>query len=168
MLLESIAEHGTSYRNEFYKKLDEFFTTINGEPLSGRYTEYPIIYAREKRLEGIEWTDIAMGSDITTGEGAMMVVALAALFKDAKVFAKEADTLLHSFVSDTFTRNNSIIFGLVVHAFINGMSLRDMPIYLKRIAFDSELRQFGGAFDNFLTPGNATLAVLFPELERFT
>ena len=127
MLLESVAEFGVAYRQDFYRKLDNFFTTINGESLSGRYTEYPIIFARKKRLEGIDWNDEAMGSDITTGEGALLVVVIAALFEDPKVFVKEADLLLKSFISDNFTRSNSIVFGLVVQALINGVTLKDLP-----------------------------------------
>ena len=167
LLLEAIAEYGKDYRRKFYEKLDSFFTTINGQSLSGRYTEYPVIFARKKRLEGIDWNDETMGSDITTGEGALLVVALAALFQDPKIFAKEADSLLKSFISDNFTRNNSIVFGLVVQTLINGIPLKDMPSYIQKMASDPDIREYGGAFDNFLSPGYAARAVAIPELASF-
>jgi len=157
-LLESVADLRKYDRDDFYARLDQLMSTLSGESLSGRYTDGIINDVRKKRLDGLDWGDKDMGTDHTTGDGAVLSVVLAALYSDPVQLARAADDLITPLMADSFIRGNSVVFALTVQALINGVPIDKLALHVKTLGFNKEIRAIGGAFDNFLTPGYGAAA----------
>jgi ADP-ribosylglycohydrolase len=158
-LLRSVADTGDFHKADFFRRLDNLFATLDGESLSGHYTDGIVIKLRKQRLNGIEWDNSnSLATDETTADGAVLAVVLAALYSDPKELAAAAESLMRPLLSNDFIRSNSIVFALTVQALINGVHIDNLGGHVKKLGFDPDIRKYSPAFDNFLTPGYGAAA----------
>jgi len=141
----------TDLRHDFCTKLDAFLTTLSGESLSGRYTDAIYIKVRQARLDGKDWGRAGTATDETTPDGAALAVVLAALYRDPAELVDVAFDLLSTLIGEDFILHNSIVFGLVVQALINGVPVEEFRMYFRKLG-QGVLKGKLGSFDNFLTP----------------
>lgn len=60
---------------------------------------------------------------------------------------------------DLFTRQNSVVYALVIQGLIKGVEVSEIGNYLKGLAKNAEIRAIVGSFDNFLTPSYGQVAL---------
>ena len=158
LLMDSLSENGTFVAEDFFKKLDGLYATLNGEAYSGRYTESLQRELLKKRRNGIRWDSPDMPTAQDVSDGAQLVVLLAALYPSPELFAKEADRLLGVMYGDKFLRGSQIAYGLVINGLINGVALDDLNAYMRSLASNREITSRVGGYDTFLTPGYGAIA----------
>lgn len=164
-LMTSVESNKGFDRTDFLHRLDALFATLNGESLSGHYTDGIYIKTRKARLDGVAWESLD-GTDETTGDGAILSVVLAALYSDPEELAAAAESLMVPLLGDQFIRGNSIVFALAVQALINGVPVVDLGAHVKALGSKPGVRKFSPPFDNFLSPGyGASAAAALPTLE---
>jgi ADP-ribosylglycohydrolase len=137
MLLESLAERGAYFENDFTSRVDELLETLDGTPSSGRYTDEAMRDVWHDRVEdGLSWEEA--GSFADTGEAAFRTVALAARY--AGDFAMAAKHMLSNVLVthvDPFVAGRSLAYGMHVRALINGASLADSKEMVQTAARDA-------------------------------
>ncbi|MGI9273270.1 MAG: ADP-ribosylglycohydrolase family protein, partial [Endozoicomonas sp.] len=158
LLLESVTSTGRYQGKDFHQRLDQFFQTLNGESLSGRFTESIIKSLWDSRRQGISWDDPAIATGSDTSDGAQLGVILALTYDDPEQLAEVMDTMMAPFFRDDFIRANQLVYALVLQALVKGVQLEDLPGHLRGLASNPAIRQRVGSFDNFLTPGNGAVA----------
>lgn len=158
LLLESVVENKGFKSEDFHQRLDQFFKTINGESLSGRYTNGVIRHLRAKRLEGISWNDPTIAVDNTESLGAALSVVLAVTYDDPVKLTQKADLLMQPLVEDGFLRSNQIVYALVLQALIQGVQLEALPEHLMTLYKNPEIKPYLSGFDTVMTPTNGSAA----------
>ncbi len=136
MLLESVAKN-TGYKHDDYTdRIDEFFMSIDGTSLSGRYTDWAVRDMYKNRVEdGMSWDDPNIGSLAATSEGASRSVILAALYNDPILATLEMYKNIRLTYRDDFIVGQQLVFGMVVNGLIEGFQLEEIaqkhliPIY---------------------------------------
>jgi ADP-ribosylglycohydrolase len=137
MLLESLAERGAYFENDFTSRLDELLETLDGTPNSGRYTDEAMRDVWHDRIDnGLTWEEA--GSFADTGEAAFRSVALAGRY--AGDFAMAARHMLSNILVThvgPYVAGRSIAYGMHVWALINGASLADSKEMIQAAARDA-------------------------------
>jgi len=161
MLLESIAERGGYDQDDYTARIDEFFKTINGDRLSGRYTDHAIRDTYRNRVkQGLSWDDANVGSpNADTSDAAQRVVILAALLGDPVELAKEAYRNIMLTYGDQFVVSEAIVYAITVSAFIHEVPLADLVKGAgKRWYRDQRVRQYVTTPDQWHQPGIGSVA----------
>lgn len=125
MLLESLAERGAYFQNDFTSRVDELLEALDGTPEGGRYTDEAMRDVWQDRVEdGLTWEEA--GSFADTGEAAFRSVVLAGRYAhDFTMAAKHMlENILLTHVSP-FPAGRSLAYGMHVWALIGGASLAD-------------------------------------------
>lgn len=124
-LLESVATHGKYVQSDFTNRLDALLSTLDGKPSGGRYTDAAMRHVWQARQAGLDWSEA--GSYVDTAEAALRTPVLAARYHG------EWGLLLRHTLSnillthrDPFIVGQSVAFGLIVAASIEGHPLPDM------------------------------------------
>jgi ADP-ribosylglycohydrolase len=122
LLLESVAECGGYNEDDYTRRLDDLFATLDGTPFSGGYTDSAMRYVWKARHLGIDWSEA--GSFQDTSEAAIRTPVLAGRYAKNLELAKEKLVanikLTHR---DVINAGDSTAFGLTVCALINGVPL---------------------------------------------
>ncbi|MBO9494079.1 ADP-ribosylglycohydrolase family protein [Thalassotalea sp. G20_0] len=159
LLLESLQEKKQLVNDDFFQRLDTLYATLSGEPFSGRYTDSLHRILLKYRARGIGWDNMhSFVPTNDTSDGALLLVPLAATISDPELFAREADQLLRVFYRDDFVRGNHIVYGLVIQALINGITVDELEDYLRPMARHPAIAPIVGGFDRFITPVNGSIA----------
>ena len=159
LLLESLHEKKQLVGDDFFQRLDTLYATLSGEPFSGRYTDSLHRILLKYRARGIGWDNMhSFVPTNDTSDGALLLVPLAATISDPELFAHEADQLLQVFYRDHFVRGNHIVYGLVIQALINGITVDELEDYLRSMARHPAIAPVVGGFDRFITPVNGSIA----------
>ena len=152
LLLESLASNRGFSLEDFLARLDDFFTTLSGEPFSGRYTDSMMVDLIQHRRSGHGWNELAVASDSDTSEGAQLVALLALFIADPLELATVSEELLIKLYREPFIRQNSIVFALVVQAMVNDVSLKQLPAYLSSLVHNPGIMRTIARYDNVVTP----------------
>jgi ADP-ribosylglycohydrolase len=121
-LLESLAALGNYDESDFCLRLDALLATLDGTPEGGRYTDAAMRDVWRARQAGRQWDQT--GSFTDTAEAAIRLSVLAARyhydFKKLIEYCRSNALLTHR---DPYIAGQSVAFGLIVAALINGDSL---------------------------------------------
>ena len=158
LLLESLASCDGFVLADFLERLDDFFAPLSGESFSGRYTDELMVDLIKMRRTGLHWGDPQIASGCDTTEGAQFVSLLALAIDDPVELVDAAGKLLQTFYRESFIRQNTLVFALVVQAMANSIPLIELPGYLTGMAKRSEVMSAIQRYDNLLTPGNGQVA----------
>jgi ADP-ribosyl-[dinitrogen reductase] hydrolase len=125
ILLESVVSHQKYMQSDFTDRLDALLSTLDGSPSGGRYTDAAMRHVWRARQAGLDWSEA--GSYADTAEAAVRTSVLAARYHG------ELDLLLRHMLSnvllthrDPFIVGQSVAFGLILAASIEGHPLPDM------------------------------------------
>ncbi len=163
LLMESIASQGYYDSVDFFNRLDQLLKTLNGEALSGRYTDGIIRELWQKRNSGISWDNPSIATSADTSLGAQLCVILAAQYADSLSLVKAVDKLLRVLYQDHFIRANQLVYALAVQALINGIKINDLSHYLTDLANNRDILSFIGSYGTLQMPGMGEIAE-HPEL----
>ncbi|WP_062267536.1 ADP-ribosylglycohydrolase family protein [Endozoicomonas arenosclerae] len=158
LLLESVAAQGRYDENDFHRRLDEFFKTLNGESYSGRYTESIIKSLWASRQKGVAWNDPAMATASDTSDGAQLAIILALIYEDAETLAIEADRLMKPLFKNDFIRQNQVVYAMTLQALIKGIQLPEMRDHLIGLLQNPVIKPLIGGYDNTFTVSNGSIA----------
>ena len=157
LLLETLASEGTNDENDFTSKLDAFLNTLDGTPLSGRYTDIAMRDVWKQRKSGMDWSD--SGSMADTAEAAIRATALAALyFKDPKKLAEEAYKNIILTHKEPYIIGQSLSFTLTVAAIINNTPLKKLRKHMAGLAENEHIRRLIPSFDLLIQVTNGAIA----------
>jgi len=121
-LLESVAEKGGYDESDFCRRLDGLLAELDGTPKGGRYTDAAMRDVYHARMAEKDWT--RTGSFADTAEAAIRMPVLAARYhNDFESLLKHARSNVHLTHREPFIMGQSVAFGLVVAAVINGHTL---------------------------------------------
>ena len=158
LLLESIAEQGRYDQDDFTRRLDGLLDELDGEPYSGRYTDWAMRDVWNQRKSGIAWDNA--GSRADTAEGAIRSTILAArYFKDPERLAKDGYgniTLTHA---EPYVAGQSVSFALTLSALIRKCSLNEIRGYMADLASKDFIRAVVPSFDCLIQVANGLTAV---------
>lgn len=131
LLLESLAGMQLYEEEDFTRRLDELLDTLDGGADSGRYTDQAMREVWQARRAGIPWS--RAGSFADTAEAAIRAPILAARHAHdfPRAFANLRGNVLLTH-RDPLVAGQSLAFGLVVHALINGVSLADSSEHIRQ------------------------------------
>ncbi|MBN1314553.1 MAG: ADP-ribosylglycohydrolase family protein [Anaerolineales bacterium] len=122
LLLESVAECGGYEEDDFTCRLDELFTTLDGTPQGGRYTDSAMRSVWRARNAGYDWSEA--GSFEDTAEASIRIPVLAARYVDDLELSM--NTMMANIQvthRDPFIVGQSTAFGLNICALVNGVGL---------------------------------------------
>lgn len=154
LLLESVAEKGAYDQEDFSYRLDRLLATLDGTPLSGRFTDWAMRDVWKERKAGRPWEDV--GSRADTAEAAIRSVILAArYFRNPHLLASKGFNNILLTHREPYTAAQSLAFCLTLSFLIQGTpiaragevmaSLRDSPLIKERIPSFDCLTQVGNA-----------------------
>jgi ADP-ribosylglycohydrolase len=138
MLLESVAECGAYDEADFTRRFDELLATLDGTPEGGRFTDWAIRDVWQTRHAGRDWSQVDSLAD--TPDAAIRSPILAARYADDMALAVDN---IHANVKlthrDPFIISQSIAFGLIVRALVNGVPLSEVSSTIPEQAEEQEV-----------------------------
>lgn len=153
LLLESLAEHDGYQQADFVRRLDELFATLNGESLSGRYTDRAVCDTWKNRRSGSAWG--AAGSSTDTAEAAIWGVALAANGDcDMRALAIEADRVVKLTHANQYIAGYSVAYILSAAALMNGVDLAHIREHMVSAYADAQIAERTSSIDIIFQIGN--------------
>ena len=158
LLLESLGECGSYNQGDFTSKLDSLFATLDGKPLSGRFTDWAMRDVWQQRRSGLDWSEA--GSRADTSEAAMRSVVLAAgLFTHPERLAKVAFQNIGLTHREPYITGQSLAFALTVAALINGSTVEGLGQYMNDLAGNRTVRDLVPSYDCLMQVINGAVAV---------
>lgn len=136
ILLESVAEKGEFDEEDYTLRVDNFFKTIDGSALSGRFTDRAVREAWNARKKGIAWQAPEMGSATSTSDAGQYAIVLAGLYRNPSLLAEKAYQLSRLWYNDPAFISYHVVYALIVQAIINGTMIEEMCDYLVEIGVD--------------------------------
>ena len=125
MLLESVVACNGYDEADFTRRFDDLLATLDGSPEGGRFTDWAVRDLWQTRNAGRDWSQVDSLAD--TPDAAIRSPILAARYADDLALAVQN---IHTNVKlthrDPFIIGQSIAFGLVVRALINGVSFSEV------------------------------------------
>ncbi len=125
LLLESVSEHGEYREPDFTDRLDSLLKTLDGTPQGGRYTDQAmrdVWNARQKK--GLDWSEAGSFGD--TAEAAIRTPVLSArYYRDVESLIESLRSNILLTHRDPFIAGQSLAFGLIIGALIDGYHLGD-------------------------------------------
>ena len=158
LLLESIVEQQCLDTAAFGCRLDELLSELNGEALSGRYSEGIVRDIWQKRQQGITWNALELPSDADTSLGAQLCAVLALLYDDPRSLAEAADRLLQVFYRDRYLRACQLVYALTVQALIQGTTLVELNETMTSMSGNQEVMNRVGSYGSLQQPGLGQIA----------
>ena len=153
ILLESMAEKSGYDEAEFTRRLDELFTTLDGESLSGRFTDRAVKDTWKNRQAGIAWGEAGSATD--TAEAAIWCVSLAANatddMRELAIQAGEAIKLTHS---NPYIAGYSLAYVLGAAALMNGVGLDQIREHMTELYRDPQIGERTSSVDIMFQIGN--------------
>ncbi|MEW6666196.1 MAG: ADP-ribosylglycohydrolase family protein [Thermodesulfobacteriota bacterium] len=161
LLLESVAERGSYVDSDFTARLDSLLNTLDGTPLSGRYTDWAMRDVWRQRKSGLPWTQV--GSMADTTEAAIRSVVLSArFFKDPEFLARTAHGNILLTHRDTYVSAQSLAYSLAVAALIQGIALKDIVGHLSSLHSQEPIMRLIPSYDCLVQAGNGARAFSVP------
>ncbi|GAA4647743.1 ADP-ribosylglycohydrolase family protein [Kistimonas scapharcae] len=158
LLLESVVEQKSFDVAVFARALDGLLSELNGEPLSGRYTEGLVRDLWQKRRQGIDWNSPELPTDADTSLGAQLCVILAALCSDRRSLAEAADRLLKVLYRDHYLRACQLVYALTVQSLIQGISLAELDETVTGMSGNPDVMGRVGSYGSLQQPGLGQIA----------
>jgi ADP-ribosyl-[dinitrogen reductase] hydrolase len=157
LLLESVAGTGAYDPEDFTSRMDELLATLDGTPLSGRFTDWAMRDVWKERKAGRPWEEA--GSRADTAEAAIRSVILAArYFRNPEVLASKAFSNILLTHKEPYTAAQSLAFSLTLSSLIRGTSLVRIREDMADLANSSFVRERIPSFDCLTQVGNGALA----------
>ena len=148
LLLESVVDRGGYNESDFSKRLDGLLETLDGSPLSGRFTDWAMRDVANQRRSGIEWS--VAGSRADTAEAAIRSVVLSALMSgDLERLAREAYSNILLTHREPYVAGQSVAFSLTVGILVAGTSVSEIGTAISDLS--------GNEFVRSLVPSHDTL-----------
>jgi len=158
LLLESLAEQGEYNEEDFTSRLDGLLKTLDGTPLSGRFTDWAMRDVWKNRQAGKGWE--RSGSRADTAEAAIRSALLGARFyKDPDILARLCHQNICLTHSDPYVASQSLAFALTVAGLVGGTPLKEMGDYIGQLAENGTVRKRIPSFDILNQVGNGAIAV---------
>ncbi len=158
LLLESVVEQQCLDISAFGCRLDELMSELNGESLSGRYSEGIVRDIWQKRQQGIAWNAPDLPTDADTSLGAQLCVILAVLCDDPCSLAEAADQLLQVFYRDRYLRACQLVYALTVQALIQGTTMVELNETMTSMSGNHEVMNRVGSYGLLQQPGLGQIA----------
>ena len=158
LLLESLVEKNHFDVAVFGHALDELLSELNGEALSGRYSEGVVREIRQKRQQGIAWDSPDLPGNADTSLGAQLCVILAVLYRDPLSLVDAADRLLQVFYRDRFLRGCQLVYALTVQALVQGTTLEQLDEAMTKMAENQDVMRLVGSYGSLQQPGLGQIA----------
>jgi ADP-ribosyl-[dinitrogen reductase] hydrolase len=157
LLLESVAETGDYHSEDFTSRLDELLTTLDGTPLSGRFTDWAMRDVWKERKAGRPWEKV--GSRADTGEAAIRSVILAARYsRNPDLLASKAFSNILLTHREPYTAAQSLAFALTVSSLIQGTPLVRIRDFMANLANNPFIQEWIPSFDCLTQVGNGAQA----------
>jgi ADP-ribosyl-[dinitrogen reductase] hydrolase len=157
LLLESVADSGGYDPGNFTSRLDELLATLDGTPLSGRFTDWAMRDVWKERKGGRRWEDA--GSRADTAEAAIRSVILAArYFKNPELLASKAFSNILLTHREPYTAAQSLAFSLTVSSLIQGTPLARIREFMANLANSPFIKERIPSFDCLTQVGNGARA----------
>jgi ADP-ribosyl-[dinitrogen reductase] hydrolase len=156
-LLESVAAHEKYVQSDFTNRLDTLLSTLDGTPSGGRYTDAAMRHVWRARRAGLDWSEA--GSYVDTAEAALRTPVLAARYHgDFKLLLQHMLSNVLLTHRDPFIAGQSVAFGLIVAASIEGHPLSEMAQVItdqaksQNVALDLRLRMSSENLESVAVP----------------
>jgi len=161
LLLESLAEHGSYDQKDFTAKLDALLNTLDGTPLSGRFTDWAMRDVWQQRRSGVDWSET--GSRADTSEAAMRSVVFAAgFFNNPERLASVAYQNIRLTHREPYIAGQSLAFALTVAALIHGTTVKGLGQFMHDVAGNQAIRDLVPSYDCLMQVTNGAVAVNSP------
>lgn len=158
LLLESLAGQGRYDEKDFTERLDGLLKTLDGNPFSGRFTDWAMRDVWKNRQEGKDWE--YSGSQADTAEAAIRSVLLAArLYADPEDLVRKCHQNICLTHSDPYVASQSLAFSLTVAGLLGGTPLGAIGKYIARLSENDVIRKRIPSFDILNQVGNGAVAV---------
>lgn len=153
LLLESLAAGGGYDPADFTARLDGFLDTLDGESMSGRYTDRAVCDTWKNRHAGIAWGEA--GSLTDTAEAAIWSVSLAANatggMRELALAGHDAIELTHA---NPYIAGYSLAYVLGVASLIDGVALNDIREHMTELYRDPPIAERTSSIDIMFQIGN--------------
>ncbi len=157
LLLESVTETGTYDPEDFTSRLDDLLGTLDGTPLSGRFTDWAMRDLWKERKAGLPWEKV--GSRADTAEAAVRSVVLAArYFRNPELLASKAFSNILLTHREPYIAAQSLAFSLTVGSLIQGTPLDRIRESMANLANNPFIKEKIPSFDCLTQAGNGAQA----------
>jgi ADP-ribosyl-[dinitrogen reductase] hydrolase len=135
LLLESVAANDGYDEADYCERLDRLLATLDGNAMSGRFTDWAVRDAWSNRRAGKAWSEA--GGKADTSEAASRATIIAAAYSgDLPELTHHLHTNIRLTHRDQYIAGHSFTFAVVVAALVEGVEIDDIGTHMGALMGD--------------------------------